>query len=293
MVKVMELQIQAYKGSDAYRLLDTGNKLKLEKIGGILVIRSEPRAWWKRRLPKTEWEKAQAVYDTEDAKEWILKEKIPREFTVFLEQLTIKLKFVKSSKHIGIFPEQTDQWKFIRERLQGREGMSVLNIFGYTGIASLISAQSGAKVTHVDGSKTALAWARENQELSGLQELPIRWILDDALDFIKREVKRGNRYDGIIMDPPSFGRGPKGQVWKVEEDLPQLLTLCKELFTETPLFLIINMYSTELSSISLGNLVSETVDGLKGSLECGELGIKEDGGGRVLSLSIFSRWKAI
>ncbi len=286
------MEVKGYIGSDAYRLLDTGNKLKLEKIGGFFVVRSEPRAWWKQRLPKAEWEKAVAIFDKEDKKEWALKEKTPHEFTVSFEGLMIKLKFIKSSKHVGFFPEQADQWNWLRERVHGKKDLHVLNMFGYTGMASLVAAQAGAKVTHVDGSKTAIAWARENQELSDLREAPIRWIVDDALDFVKREVKRNNYYDGIIMDPPSFGRGPKGQVWKVEEDLPQLLTLCQELFTDTPLFLILNMYSTELSSISLANLVSETVDGFEGSLEFGELGIEEDKSRRILPLSIFARWKA-
>lgn len=276
-----------------YVLLDTGNKLKLEEVGKYRIIRSEPRAWWKPRLSKNEWGKAVAIYDKEDKKEWVFKEEIPRDFVLPFEELTVKMQFLKSSKHIGIFPEQTNQWNFMRECVQKQKGQKVrvLNLFGYTGMASLVAAQAGAQVTHVDGSKTVIAWARENQVLSGLEKAPVRWILDDAVDFVKREIKRENRYDGIIMDPPSFGRGPKGQVWKVEEDLPQFLALCREALSEQPLFFVLNMYSTELSSLSLGNLLTEAVDGLSGTIETGELTIQEQNSDRVLPLSIFARWQ--
>ncbi|TSC61938.1 MAG: 23S rRNA (cytosine1962-C5)-methyltransferase [Parcubacteria group bacterium Gr01-1014_48] len=275
-----------------YVLLDTGNKLKLEEVGTYRIIRSEPRAWWKPRLPKSVWDKAIAVYDKEDKKEWVFKKEIPKEFTLPFDGLMIKLQFLKSSKHIGIFPEQTDQWNFIRDciRRQKEQEVRVLNLFGYTGIASLVAAQAGAQVTHVDGSKTTIAWARENQALSGLPKAPIRFILDDATDFVRREIKRGNRYDGIIMDPPSFGRGPKGQVWKAEEDLPQFLSACRGALSEKPLFFILNMYSTELSALSLGNLLMEATEDLDGSIETGELAIQEQNSDRVLPLSIFARW---
>jgi 23S rRNA (cytosine1962-C5)-methyltransferase len=233
-----------------------------------------------------------AVYDKEDTKEWIFKKEIPRDFVLSFEGVTSKVQFLKSSKHIGIFPEQTDQWNFMREYIRKQKGQEVrvLNLFGYTGIASLVAAQAGAHVTHVDGSKTVIAWARENQALSLLEKAPIRWILDDAADFVKREIKRGNRYDGIILDPPSFGRGPKGQIWKAEEDLPRFLASCREVLSEKPLFFILNMYSTELSALSLGNVLAEALEGLGGSIETGELTIQELNSERVLPLSIFARW---
>ena len=285
--------IKTYTNESLYGLLDTGKRLKLESIGGFLIVRSEPRAWWQPRLPQSAWEKAVAVFDKEDTKEWVFKDTGPKPLFLEIAGLKMKLLFPKSSKHIGIFPEQYEEWRWIEECM-GRHSLKkprILNLFGYTGAASLVAARAGGEVVHVDGSKTVIAWARDNQELSGLSDAPIRWILDDTIDFLKREIKRGNHYDGIIMDPPSFGRGPKGQVWKIEEDLPQLLSLCGTLLSETALFLVLNMYSTELSSISLANLLDDTVRERGGNLEYGELGIQEKGGGRTLPLSIFARWK--
>lgn len=273
-----------------YKLLDSGNKLKLEEVAGIRLLRSEPRAWWQPRLSKTEWDKAEALFEHEKGNWKFNKEISNPSFEV--KGLKIKLNFLPTSKHIGIFPEQASQWDFIEEKCRhsvstGRE-MKVLNLFGYTGIASLVAAKAGAEVTHVDGSRAVIGWARENQELSGLQDKPIRWILDDVVDFVKREVKRGNKYDAIIMDPPSFGRGPKGQVWKIENELVPLLKLCKEAMSEKPLFLILNMYSTELSPLTLQNLLKDLFK--EGGVTAGELAIKEESSDRLLPLSIFANW---
>ena len=289
-----EICIKAYRDEFAYELLDTGNKLKLERIEKLLIVRSEPRAWWRPCLPQSEWSRAVAVFDREDTKKWVFKQQLPKDFFLEFLGLKIKLLFPRSSKHVGVFPEQYEQWRWIEECMGQKKTTKhrVLNLFGYTGVASLVAARAGGDVVHVDGSKTTIAWARENQELSGLKHAPIRWILDDATEFLKREVKRGNRYDGIIMDPPSFGRGPKGQVWKIEEDFPELLSLCGTLLSDAPLFLMLNMYSTELSSISLANVLVDAIKERKGNLEYGELGIEEKGGGRILPLSIFARWKA-
>jgi 23S rRNA (cytosine1962-C5)-methyltransferase len=180
------------------------------------------------------------------------------------------------------------------ERLKDSEGnkkeINVLNLFGYTGIASLVAAKSGVKVTHVDASKQSVDWARENQKLSGLEDAPIRWIVDDVIKFVKKEIKKGARYDAIIMDPPSYGKGPKGEVWKIEEKLPELLGACREILSDNPLFVIFNMYSTELSSISVANLLSDMTKGLGGSIELGELAIKQENSERLLPMSIFAIW---
>jgi 23S rRNA (cytosine1962-C5)-methyltransferase len=274
-----------------YKLLDCGDKKKLEEVGGKRIVRSEPRAWWKPLLPKTEWERAE-----------IILEKV---IDIGIEGIKAKIKFKSGSKHIGIFPEQIREWKFIKEKIEeekkkrlGKE-INILNLFGYTGIASLVAVKAGAKVTHIDASKQSVEWARENQKLSGLEDAPVRWIVDDVIKFIKKEVRRGEKYDAIIMDPPSYGKGPKGEVWKIEEKLPDLLAACREILSNQPLFVIFNMYSTELSSISVANLLSDMVNGLSGTTESGELAIKQEnfypdrsvGADRLLPMSIFAMWQ--
>jgi 23S rRNA (cytosine1962-C5)-methyltransferase len=262
-----------------YRLLDSGNGQRLEEVGGLRIIRAEPRAWWQPSLSQTEWQEAGSLNE--------LNGKV-----IEIGGFKTKIKTLKNSKHIGIFPEQTSEWVWIEKMIKeaGRP-INVLNLFGYTGLASLAAARAGAKVTHVDGSRPTIAWAKENQELSGLTDKPIRWILDDARAFVKREVKRGERYDAIILDPPTYGRGPKGEVWKIEEDLPKLLALCKEVLSQDPLFVILNMYSTELSSLSLKNLLSDLTANHNGIVEAGELVLQQESNSRPLPLSIFAIWK--
>ena len=254
------------------------------------MVRSEPRAWWSPKLPQAEWQKSEAVYEHESKGKWQFRKALPEALDFKVRDLTIKLKFPATSKHIGIFPEQVSQWDWIAEKVQNAgQKVKVLNLFGYTGISSLVAVQAGAEVTHVDGSRAIMGWARENQEASGLSDKPIRWILDDAVDFVKREVKRGNKYDAVIMDPPSFGRGPKGQVWKVEEDLVPFLHEIRKILVDKPLFVILNMYSTELSALTLKNLLEDILpEG--GEVTTGELAIAEEGSLRLLPLSIFANW---
>jgi len=276
-----------------YKLLNSGGKEKLEEINGIKIVRAEPRAWWKKNLSKEEWKVSKA----EPWKDCVI--------DVGVANIKAKIKYKNTSKHIGIFPEQFPQWLFINKKIKeknnpsptpplrggARGGANVLNLFGYTGMASLIAASAGATVTHVDASKQSVDWAKENQKLSGLENAPIRWIVDDVIKFLKKEIKRGERYDAIIMDPPQFGKGPKGEVWKIEEQLPELLSSCKQILSDKPLFIIFNMYSTELSSISVANLLSEMMVDKNGEIEIGELAIKEESGERLLSLSIFALWQ--
>jgi 23S rRNA (cytosine1962-C5)-methyltransferase len=277
-----------------YKLLDSGDKKKLEEIGGKKIVRNEPRAWWKRSLSAGEWKGAEAILET----------------VIDIEGIKAQIKFKNTSKHIGIFPEQAEQWNFIKEKIEEskkeKTEINVLNLFGYTGIASLMAAKAGlrhteagsglakagAKVTHVDASKQSVDWARENQKLSGLENAPIRWIVDDVVKFIKKEKGRGVKYDAIIMDPPQFGNGPKGEVWKIEEQLPELLETCREILSDKPLFVIFNMYSTELSSISVANLLADMVKDLGGNIECGELAIRQENSERLLPMSIFAIWNA-
>ncbi len=268
--------------------MDSGNKEKLEEIGGlpaqagVKIVRNEPRAWWKKSLPESEWKKG-------------VEKNLEKDIEIF-DGIKAKIKYKKTSKHIGIFPEQVGQWKWISEKIANiklqmpNKEVSVLNLFGYTGIASLVAAKAGCKVTHVDASKQSVDWARENQKLSGMEDAPIRWIVDDVVKFIKKEKSRGVKYDAIIMDPPSYGKGPKGEVWKIEEELPNLLSACREILSEEPLFVIFNMYSTELSSISVANMLSEMVKDLGGNIESGELAIKTENSERLLPMSIFALW---
>ncbi|HYC80063.1 MAG TPA: class I SAM-dependent methyltransferase [Candidatus Binatia bacterium] len=278
---------------DQFELLDSGNYRRLERYGDLIIIRSEPRAWWKPELADSEWEQAVAAYEREEEKgEWEFKKKIDPNFLLQFDDLKVRLKMTKMSKHIGVFPEQSGQWRWVRQKIsQAGRPVKVLNLFAYTGMSTLAAASAGASVTHVDGSKVALTWANENAELSGLKNKPIRWILDDALKFVKREVRRGSKYDAIIMDPPAFGRGPKGEVWKVEDSISQLLESCRELLSENPLFVFVTMYSIESSSISLANLLGDSVKGLGGTIRKGEIVLSPKGKGKLLPLSLFAVWE--
>ncbi len=286
-------QIQVLPGAGSnYALLDSGDKKKLERVGGVIIVRSEPRAWWKPQKPESEWAKAVATYAREEKGSWETKGgALPEDFTIDVLDMKARIKLTSGSKHIGFFPEQSGQWARIAQMIGKAEKPKVLNLFGYTGLASLAAAKVGAEVTHVDASRAAIGWARENQALSGLETAPIRWILDDAVAFLKREVKRGEKYDAIILDPPAYGRGPKGEVWKAEREVPELLDLCRQVLSSTPLFIILNMYSTELSSISLANLLSDITHDLGGKVEASELVLKHEDSGRLLPLSISATWE--
>ncbi len=283
-----EKNIKIWTGEmGGYKLFDSGEKEKLEEINGTKIVRAEPRAWWKKSLSEKEWKVSKA----EPWKGCII--------DIDIANIKAKIKYKNTSKHIGIFPEQFSQWRWISEKLKIENSklkipnsLSVLNLFGYTGIASLVCAKMGAKVTHVDASKQSVNWARENQKLSGLENAPIRWIVDDVIKFIKKETKQDKKYDAIIMDPPSYGKGPKGEVWKIEEGLPELISACREILSDKPLFVIFNMYSTEFSSISVANLLSDMTNGLGGTIESGELAIKQEGSEKLLPLSIFALWQA-
>ncbi len=306
----MERKIEIWTAEvGGYKLLDSGNGFKLEEVGGVRIVRSEPRALWKENLPEKEWQEASASFGKEKGSKWKFKPaqheasvEAGRDFEIPIGvgSIKAKIKFGVNSKHIGIFPEQASEWKWLRDRImnhesriKGEEGskIKVLNLFGYTGIASLVCAEAGAEVTHVDASKASIEWAKENQKISGLTDKPIRFILDDCLKFLSREISKGNYYDAIIMDPPSFGHGPKGEKWKIEEKLPELLKLCKKILSDEPLFIIFNMYATDLSAISLENILGEVTKDLKGQTTIGELALKEEGSTRLLPLSIFAIWE--
>ena len=273
-----------------YTLIDSGNRLKYERFGPVRVIRSEPKAWWSPKLPTAEWDKADAVFD-DTTNKWNRKKGCPFSWWMQYCGISFEAKLTNGSKHLGIFPEQSPHWDFLTDHISSGSVQSVLNLFGYTGAASLVAAKAGAKVTHLDASKPAIAWGRSNQEYSKLEDLPIRWILDDALKFVQREHRRGRQYDAICLDPPSFGRGPKNELWKVEDSIIELLEACRALMGSKPKLLLLTMYNLEASSLMLEALVREIM-GPKGDIQIGELALNHESGPHKLPLSLYARWTA-
>jgi 23S rRNA (cytosine1962-C5)-methyltransferase len=288
-----------------YELIDSGDSEKLERFGDVVLSRPDPQALWPKNLPESVWQAADGIFfrkakdgewrfpkansdSKQDYKKWSI------DFS--------GLKFwIKPTpfKHVGLFPEHASNWDWLRKIISKaaeteiaagkKTDIEVLNLFGYTGGATLACAQAGAKVVHVDGSKSAIAWARENAELSGLADKPVRWILDDARAFVAREIKRGRFYDGIIMDPPAFGHGAEKEVWKIEENFLALVADCQKILKPSPLFFLINGYSAGYSATAYGNNLLSLAGKYGGAVETGELVIKETSG-RLLPAGIFARW---
>ncbi|MBB4302038.1 23S rRNA (cytosine1962-C5)-methyltransferase [Rhodobium orientis] len=286
-------------GWSDYALLDMGDGEKLERYGSLTIVRPEPQAMGSRRLGDAVWEAADAVFtgdtDEEGPGRWKFSKKLPETWPMRYGGIGFVGRFT-SFRHVGLFPEQDAHWRWMAEKIRGAgRPVKVLNLFGYTGLASLVAAEAGAQVTHVDASKKAIGWARENQALSGLEEKPIRWICDDATKFVAREGRRGNTYDGILLDPPKYGRGPKGEVWQLFENLPEMVRLCREILAPDALFLVLTAYSIRASFLATHELLAEELSGRSGTVESGELalieqGLDGSGGGRALSTSMFSRW---
>jgi 23S rRNA (cytosine1962-C5)-methyltransferase len=277
-----------------YELIDSGNGSKLERYGPYVLNRPEPEAIWKPALPQEAWMKADAKYipgKGEESGQWQFQKEIPRKWHITFRELRISLQF-SSSRHIGVFPEQAVQWDWIQQQIRTSkiQPKKVLNLFGYSGMATLAAASAGAQVTHIDASPKAIQWARENQELSGLSNRPIRWIVDDALKYVQREKRRGNHYEGIILDPPKFGRGPKGEVWEFYKMLPALLDACMAVLSSKPLFVVITAYAIKASSLTLLEVVKEMMHGLSGNTIVGELLLQEKHAGRYLSKAIYALW---
>lgn len=274
-----------------YALLDSGEGEKLERFGNVVVSRPDPQALWKKTLGSDVWSNVSASFAI-DAKNWKGGGDIKKDWNITLDNLTFSLELSRF-KHTGIFPEQFPNWQWIQDAIKnsGKSEVKILNLFGYTGGATLAGLKAGAHVCHVDGSKTAIERAKENAALSGLAEKPVRWILDDAMAFVKREARRGNTYDAIIMDPPTFGHGPNKEVWKIEEHLSLLLEECKKILSPSPLFLIINGYASGYSSLSYRNAVLSIAPN-SGSVEYGELSLEPENGSNTLPAGIYARWKA-
>ena len=288
----MSEQIQVLSASAPdYELLDSGDRLKLERFGDVVLVRGEPKAWWKPADPAL-WQKAACRYEDGGARKgWSFSGRVSPPVLDF-DGVKFAVKFMDGTKHLGVFPEQLPHWRFIASSLKGRDFKTppkLLNLFGYTGAASLFAAKAGFETTHVDASKPSVDWARKNQELSGLSGAKIRSIVDDALKFVRREQRRGAKYDAIVLDPPAFGRGPKGELWKLEKMLPQLLEECRKILSARPLFAIITLYSIDASAIMAGNVMRQYFGALGGAeISQGELLLKP-AKGCALPLSIWAK----
>ena len=308
------------KDWEDYEMLDTGNGEKLERFGKYTFIRPYENAFWKKTLPEKEWAKADGKFwssKTGAKGGWKMNNKIKPKWEMPYKDIKFWA-MPTPFRHLGFFPEQASHWDFIEKMIASQSKIfsscalpgvpggtlgdkkfhsaspiKFLNLFGYTGVASLFALRAGAEVTHIDASKQSLDWLKENQKLSGLENLPMRIILDDSIKFLEREIKRGNKYDCLIIDPPKFGRGPKGEIWKLEESLPKLLSLVGKVMSEKPLFVILTSYAVDLSSLSLGYALNETMKNFEGETTPGELCILEKSKKRLISLANTVVWTAL
>ncbi|MFC5386282.1 RsmD family RNA methyltransferase [Aquamicrobium segne] len=288
--------LEVTPGAD-YALLDSGDGRKLEQYGPYRIVRPEGQAIWRPALPDREWQCADAVFtgntDEEGMGRWHFPRNLLGETWPMKHDGIDYLGRFTSFRHVGVFPEQGSHWDHMAGLIENaRRPVKVLNLFGYTGLASLVAARAGAEVTHVDASKKAIGWARENQEVARLADKPIRWIVEDAMKFAEREERRGSRYDIILFDPPAYGRGPKGEVWQLFEHLPALADICRSILTPKPLAVVLTAYSIRASFFAIHTLMRDTFAGKGGTVESGELIIREKSADRALSTSLFSRWVA-
>ncbi len=276
-----------------YELLDTSDGERLERWGDYILIRPDPQVIWKGVARHPAWKKADGIYrrSSSGGGAWV-KNQLPASWNIGYGELGFVLRPM-GFKHTGLFPEQAANWDWFGERIRhaGRP-IRVLNLFAYTGGATVAAAAAGASVVHVDASKGIVAQAKENAALSGLSEAPIRYIVDDCKKFVEREIRRGNTYEGIIMDPPSYGRGPGGEVWKLEESIDEFLTLAVKLLSDKPLFFLVNSYTTGLSPRTMGYLMELKLSSVRGGhVECDELGLKVTETGACLPCGASSRWE--
>lgn len=290
----LSMQILSPSFWNDYELLDSGNGHRLERFGSYRLVRPDPQVIWNRRLEQTVWDKADAIFErtSADKGQWRTQTQIPDKWLMHYKNLSFYAKLTPF-KHTGVFPEQSAHWDWMEKKIkQANHAINVLNLFAYTGIASLACAAAGAEVTHVDASRSAIGWARENQAASKFEDKPIRWILDDVVKFVQREIKRGKKYDAIIMDPPIFGHGASGETWKFHNDFPKLLHLCKQILSDKPLCILVNAYAISASAFMLQNVLEDITSGLEGTITVGELALRETNNNRLLSTGIFGRWES-
>lgn len=293
------MTLDIFKQFMDYQLLDTGDGYRLEQWGNIRLKRPDPQVIWQPSLPSREWDMVNAEFvGSGERGKWIRKSTLPDSWEIYFRPDIKMVAKLTPFKHTGVFAEQAANWEWMTEIVGQANNSSsgplkILNLFAYTGGATMVLTRLGHKVTHVDASKPAIAWAKENQKANRFEPDSIRWILDDALKFAQRELNRGEKYDGIIMDPPAFGHSPTGKTWKFNRDLPILLNICVGLLSDNAKFLLINGYATNSSAISLGNLLEDSMSkrtDLEGQIESGELCLKQNTD-RLISTGIFARWR--
>jgi 23S rRNA (cytosine1962-C5)-methyltransferase len=279
-----------------YKLLDSGEGERLEQFGEYVLRRPDPQIIWQKSLPQEKWQSADATFirTHEDKGNWKIKSKLSGKWLMSWQDLKFFARLAPF-KHTGVFPEQAAHWEWLKQILDTKSDTDqpkVLNLFGYTGIASLVAAKAGASVTHVDASFPTIGQFKENIEASNLQSASVRYIEDDVLKFCERELRRGNRYEGILMDPPSFGHGPNGETWKFNEHFPKLIKICTQLLSERAQFVIVNAYAISSSALTLENVLKDNLSALDGTIESGELALQEESSGKLLSTGIFARWSS-
>ena len=276
-----------------YELLDCSSGQRLERWGDVILIRPDPQVIWKTEKTHPLWYKAHAVYNRSSSGggKWDIRRKIPDAWKIKYGDLSFMVKPM-GFKHTGVFPEQAVNWDWFGDKIrQANRPVQVLNLFAYTGGATLAAADAGAGVTHVDASKGMVTWAKENAQVSGLSDRPIRWLVDDCVKFVEREIRRGNHYDGIIMDPPSYGRGPKGEIWKIEEKIFPFIELCTQILSDEPLFFLVNSYTTGLQPAVLTYMLETAlVSKLGGHVEAQEIGLPVSSNGLILPCGASGRW---
>ncbi|CAH1190482.1 MULTISPECIES: class I SAM-dependent methyltransferase [Paenibacillus] len=278
-----------------YEVIDTGDGEKLERWGDIILRRPDPQIIWPKKQETNEWRQVHGHYhrSSSGGGSWDMKKPIPERWTIGYENLKFHIK-PTSFKHTGLFPEQAANWSWMMDKIKGaNRPISVLNLFAYTGGATVAAAYAGASVVHVDAAKGMVQWAKENVQLSGLADRPVRFITDDVFKFVQREIRRGNRYDAIIMDPPSYGRGPNGETWKLEQNLHPFLESCMEIISDNPLFMLINSYTTGISPTVLRNMLTMTMSAkYGGTINAGEIGLPITRSGLNLPCGILGRWES-
>ncbi len=273
-----------------YECIDTANGEKLERWGDVVLCRPDPQVIWDTKASPELWKTADAHYhrSSSGGGKWEYRKQIPEQWVVRYKNLAFNIKPM-GFKHTGLFPEQAVNWDYMMDKISTRKGAKVLNLFAYTGGATVACAKAGAAVTHVDASKGMVQWAKENAKLSGLQDAPIRYLVDDCMKFVEREIRRGNKYDAILMDPPSYGRGPGGEVWKIEDSICQFVRRCTLLLSDDPLFFIINSYTTGLAPTVLINLMKMCLP--EGKTQSSEIGLKITASDMVLPCGATCRWE--
>ena len=277
-----------------YEIIDMANGEKLERWKNIKLVRPDPQIIWKDKSFPKEWNSANAVYkrSNKGGGGWDYKTKLPESWQIKYKELTFNIKPM-GFKHTGLFPEQAVNWDWMINKIKNaKRPIKVLNLFAYTGGASVACLYAGASVCHVDSSKGMVAWAKENVVSSKLQDKPIRYIVDDVVKFVNREIRRGNKYDAIIMDPPSYGRGASGEVWQFENNISDLIELCSNVLTDNPLFFLINSYTTGISAEVLGNLLKLNLNNYKGKISSGEIGLPMKNSSLILPCGIYGRWES-